>query len=149
MGHDADEGDVDEGFVVAGVLLVVAGEAALFHQPAEAALDDPAPWQHDEALLIFKLFDDAQSEACAMSEELARAAHEGFEFACVAAVGEDHQQAQQAVAEHAEQQLGTIAVLHAGGCDHHAEQQAVGVGERVAFAALDLFARIVTGAQSR
>ena len=134
---------------MAWVLLVIAGEAALLDEPAEAALDDPAPRQHNEALLIFELLDDAQPKVRAMTEELAHAAHEGFEFACVATIGEDHEQAQQAVAEHAEEQLGTIAVLHAGGRDHHTEQQAVGVGERVAFAALDLFARIVTGAQSR
>ena len=53
------------------------------------------------------------------------------------------------MAEHTEQQLRAIAVLHARGRDHHAEEQAVGIGQGVAFAALDLFAGIVAAAQRR
>ena len=116
---------------------------------AEAALDDPAARQHDEVLLVFELLDDAQPEARAMPEEPAHALHERFEFACVAPISKDHQQAQQAVAKHAQQQLRTITVLHARWCDHHAEEQTACVGERMAFAALDLFACVVTAAQSR
>jgi hypothetical protein len=59
LGHDTGRGEVDEGLVTARVLLVVAGQAAVLHQPAEAAPNDPAPRQHDEARLIFQLFDDA------------------------------------------------------------------------------------------
>ena len=132
-----------------GVLLVVAGEAALLHQPAEAAFDDPTPWQHDEAFLIFELFDDAQREARTVTEEAAHVLHEDFEFPCIATIREDHQQAQQAVAEQAQQQLRAIAVLHACWRDHHTKQQAVGVGERMALAPFDLLARVIAAAYSR
>ena len=87
---------------MAWILLVIACESALFHQPAEAPFDDPAPWQHDEALLVFEFFDDAQPKTRAMAEEPTHALHELFELPRVAAVGEDHQQAQEAVAEQAQ-----------------------------------------------
>ena len=60
---------MDEGFVVAWVLLMVTCQAALLDQPAEAAFDDPAPRQHDEALLVFEFLDDAQAKARAMTKE--------------------------------------------------------------------------------
>ena len=134
---------------MARILLVVAGEAALLDQPAEAALDDPAAWQHHEALLVFELLDDAQGKARGVAEELPHVLHEGFEFSGVATVGEDDEQAQQAVAQQAQEQLRAVTILHAGGRDHHAQEQAARVGDRVALAPLDLFARVVATAQRR
>lgn len=42
-GHGHDHGDGDHGFVVLGQGLVVARTAAVFGDPAEGPLDDPAP----------------------------------------------------------------------------------------------------------
>lgn len=128
---------------------MIAGQPPLLDQPAEAALNDPASWQHHKALLVLQFPDDAQGEARAVAEECAHALHELLELSGIAAVSEDHQQPQQAVAEHAQEQPGAITVLHAGRCDHHPQQQTLGVGERMTFAPLDLFAGIVTAAQSR
>ena len=146
-GHHADEGEVNEGFMVARVLLVITGEAALLDQPAEAALDHPAPWQHDEAFLVFEFLDDAQGEVRAHAEEPAHVRNELFELSGVAAVGEDHQQAHQVVAKEAQEHFGSVAILHARRCDHHAEEQAVGVGQSVALAPFDLFACVVAAAR--
>ena len=44
-GHDEDGGPVDHGLMVLRAALIVAGEAAVAHQPAEGPLDDPAPFQ--------------------------------------------------------------------------------------------------------
>ena len=134
---------------MARVLLMIAGQAALFDEPAEASLDDPTARQHDEALLVFELFDDAQPKTRAMTEESSHAMHEGFEFACVAAIGKDHEQTEHAVAKHAQQELRSISVLHARWRDHDAQQQAIGVGERVTLATFDFFARIITTTHSR
>jgi hypothetical protein len=41
-GHGHDHGDVDHGFVVAGQGFVVADAAAVFGDPSERSLDDPA-----------------------------------------------------------------------------------------------------------
>jgi hypothetical protein len=64
---------------------------------------------------------------------------EGFEFPGVAAVSEDDEQVQEAVAKQAQQQLCAIKILHAGWRYHYAQEQAVGVGERMTLASLDLF----------
>ena len=43
-----------------------------------------------------------------------------------------------------EHQWGAVAILDVGGVDHGVDQIALGVGEDVSFAPLDLFACIVT-----
>jgi len=134
---------------VAWIFLVITGQSPLLHQPAEASFNDPAAWQHDEAFLIFELLDDAQAKARPMAEEPAHTLHELLEFPCITTIGEDHEQGHEAVAEHAQEQFGSIAILHAGGRNHCAEQRPVGVGEHMTLAALDLFARVVAAAQSR
>jgi len=40
--HDADEGEIEPGLGVVGFDFVMPDQAALFHKPAEGALDDPA-----------------------------------------------------------------------------------------------------------
>ena len=134
---------------MAWILLVIARQPPLFHQPAKTSLDDPAPGQHDEALLIFEPLDDGKSKTCPLPKARSHGAHEGFEFSCVTAIRENDQQAQKLVAEHAQENFGTITVLHAGRCHNHAQQQAVGVCQRVAFASFDLFARVVAAAGCR
>jgi hypothetical protein len=49
-GHDDDGGPVDHGLGVGGGALVVAGQAAVAHQPAEGALHDPAAAEYLEAV---------------------------------------------------------------------------------------------------
>lgn len=44
-----DHGDVDHGFVVFGQGLVVADAAAVFSDPSEGSLDDPAAGQDAES----------------------------------------------------------------------------------------------------
>jgi hypothetical protein len=78
---------------MAGVLRVVAGQAALLDRPAEAAL-----------------YDHARPEARAMSEEPAHAAHEGSKFSCAITIGEDHEQAREAVAERTQERLRAVTV---------------------------------------
>lgn len=135
---------------MAGVLLVISCQSPLLNQPAEAALNDPAAWQHHEALLVLKLLDDAKGKAGCVTEQPAHVLHEGFKLSGVATVGEDHEQVQEAVSKQAEQQFRAVTIPHTGGCDHHhAQQQAVGVSECVALAPFDLFACVVAAAYSR
>lgn len=48
--YDVDHREADHGFGAVRVGLVVAGEAAVVHEPAEGSLDDPASRDHLEAL---------------------------------------------------------------------------------------------------
>lgn len=52
----------DEGFGDFCELLVVAGEAAVFHDPGEGSFHDPAPWQHLEAYGRGVAADDLQDD---------------------------------------------------------------------------------------
>jgi hypothetical protein len=149
LGHDADEGEIDGGLVVAGIFLVIRCQPPLLDQPGEALFDHPASRQYDEALLVFELLDDTQPKARAMAEEPAHALHKQLEFPGITAISEDHEQSPEAVAEQAQEQLGSIAVLYARSGGDHAQQQSIGIGEHMPFAALDLFACVVTTAQSR
>jgi hypothetical protein len=65
-----------------------------------------------KALLVFELVDDAQPEAGRMIKELPHALHEVLELPGVTAVSKDHEQANEAMAELALEQLRAIAVLH-------------------------------------
>lgn len=42
VGHEVDGGELDHGCRSVGVGFVVAGQAAVVHEPAEGAFDDPA-----------------------------------------------------------------------------------------------------------
>ena len=134
---------------MAWILFVIAGQAPRPLQPAEAPLNDRASRQHDEALMVFEFLDDAKPKSRAKTEEPAHALHKLLKFACITLVSEDHERPQETVAEHAQEQSGSIAVLHACRGDHPAEQQSVGVGEHMALAPLDLFARVVTTVHRR
>ena len=52
--HEPDHGDMNPGFGVSVVGLVVAHQPAVFHQPAKGSLDDPAFGQHGKTALVFE-----------------------------------------------------------------------------------------------
>jgi hypothetical protein len=62
----ADHGQIDEGFAVASVALVVSHEAACFDEPAEGALNHPASGQEDEALGLVAALDDRKHQSLHM-----------------------------------------------------------------------------------
>ena len=55
-GGEADHGGIHESFVVAGLALVVAHEAARFHEPAKGALHHPAPWEQFKTFGVVAAF---------------------------------------------------------------------------------------------
>ena len=87
---------------MARVFFVIARQPALLDQPAEAALDHPAPRQDHEAFLFLQLADEAQPKAGPVPEEPPHVPHEFLQFPGIPAIGADHQQTQEAVAKHAE-----------------------------------------------
>ena len=72
--------------------------------------------------------------------------HPEFALPCVAPIGKDDFQSQVEVGKETEQDFGSVAVLHAGGRDDHSEQVSLGICKDMAFAAIDLFTRIVAAA---
>lgn len=142
----ADHGEIDEGLVVAWIALMIAHQSARLDQPAEGALNDPAPGQQDEALGLVAALDDREHQPCRMPKGLRCGGDKAFELSGIAAIGKNDAQAQEQGAEDAEHDLGGIAILHARRRDYHAQEQPLSVGENVAFATFDLLARIVAAA---
>ena len=130
---------------MAGFALVVACQAAGFHEPAKGAFDYPAPWQQLKTLGLVAAFDDFQGQT-AVAEEFPHLPHPSFQFALIAPVGKDQGHVQKQMAEEAKQDFGTIPVLHAGGADVNAQEQPLGIGQEVAFASFDLLACVIAAA---
>jgi hypothetical protein len=129
-GHLDDGGNLDHGFVLADKALVVARAASSAADPGVGPLDDPAAGQDLESLLALGLFDDLD---------------DGTEFvqgpgdpdaAAVAVVGPDQGGAGAAGAGAQQQDDGAVAVGDIGGADGDGDEQAEGVYQEVALAAV-------------
>ena len=108
----------------------------MLDQPGEAALDDPAPRQRLEAVKITGPLDD-------LKVEMGFAACPIDELAGIAAIGEDRAHKAPEAARGAQQRLGAVAILDAGGLHLDREQAPISVGQNVALAARDLLACVV------
>ena len=133
--HDADHGEAEEGGDGSGVALEVAGQAAIAADPGEGALDDPAFGQDDEAVGV-AAFDDLQSPRTGLGDNL------GHLWPLVPGVGEDAFDEREGPPRGAQQVTRAIAVLHVGGVDRHAQQEAQRIDQDVALATGDFLARI-------
>ena len=92
---------------------VILGRSAALAQSAEGALDDPAAWEHDEALGKRIAPDHLQAQRTARTlagepvEELLR---------LVGTIGPDHAQPSQPAGEElGEQEQCAVVILHTGG----------------------------------
>ncbi len=54
---NSDHGNIDPSFGAGDRGFIVTDQAAMVHQPAERALDDPAMWQHFESAHIIRTLD--------------------------------------------------------------------------------------------
>ncbi len=133
--HDADHGEAEEGGDGSGIAFEVAGETAVAADPGKGALDDPAFGQNDKTMSIAAL-DDLQGPRAGPDDEL------GGLWSLVAGVGEDAFDEREGSPRHAQNLARAIAILHIGGVDDHAQQEAQRIDQNVALAAGDLFARI-------
>lgn len=133
--HDADHGEAEEGGDGSGVALEVAGQAAVAADPGEGALDDPALGQDDKAVGIAAL-DDLQAPGTGLGDDL------GHLWPLVAGVGEDALDEREGSPRGAQHLARAVAVLHVGGVDRDAQQEAQRIDQDVALAAGDFLPRI-------
>ena len=133
--HDADHGEADKGDDGAGVALEVAGEATIAGDPGEGALDNPALGQDDEAMQRGTL-DDLELPGAGPGHGRRHLR------SLVAAIGEDGLDERKHSARPAQQQIGTVAILHGGWVDDDVQEKAERIDEDVPLAARDLLARI-------
>lgn len=134
--HDADHGEADKGGDGSCVALEIAGQAAVPADPCECALDDPSLGQDNEVMRVAAL-DDLQCPATSIGHDLLHLRP------LVACIGEDALDERKQTARRAQHLAGTIAILHVGGVNDHAQQQAERIDQDMALASRDLLARIV------
>jgi len=130
-------GDDDEGLSDGGELFVVAREATVLDDPGESALDDPPTAEHLEAL-------SAWLPAHNLDDDMGLVLGPFHQPAGVSAIGESVFDEGVAGTGGLQHGLAAIAILDASGMDLDREQPAVGVGQDMALAPLDLLARVVT-----
>lgn len=117
--------------------LVVHDEAAALGDPGEAALDHPSAGQHLEAPLYLFLADDVDDHAESFFGP-------GDEAAGVPAVGPDETDTGVGGMHLLAHRASPVSVLDAGRGDHDREQQACGVDDDVALAAIGLLAGVIS-----
>jgi len=117
-------------------LLVVAGEPAVFDDPGEGPLNDPAAAQDLEAFGGRIAFDD-------LDDDVGLLPGPAHQPTGVAAVGKGMFDEGIPGARGFQHELAAVAILDSGGMNPDGEEAAVGVGQDVAFAAFDLLARVV------
>ena len=127
-----DRGEVKPSLTGLGEPLEILSEAAPAIEPGERALDDPPPWQHDEATGSGRAPHDLELKVVALPDGR-------FEFPPVGFVGPDPAQAGVAGGRLSEDQLGAVTVLEPCRVDRRDQQQPERIDQQVALAAGDLF----------
>ena len=113
----------------------VLGEAPVSIEPSQRSLDDPAPGQHDEAFCRIRSLDDLDGPFADAAQGIPEL------FARIATIGKDMAQPREATDDLGQHQRRAIAILDIGSMDHGMDQIAIGVGQDVALASLDLLPR--------
>ncbi|MGC0407554.1 hypothetical protein RKD31_000797 [Streptomyces sp. SAI-163] len=129
-GHEVDGGELDHGCRSVGVGFVVAGQAAVVHEPADGAFDDPAAGLDVEAAGGGVALDDLEIDA-----EVG-GVFDGFGL--VAVVGPGFGDGGMACGDVGEELGAGGGVVDAGGGDGDGQEKAEGVGDDVPFASDDL-----------
>lgn len=133
-GHEVDGGELDHGCCSVGVGFVVAGQAAVVHEPAEGAFDDPAAGLDVEAAGGGVALDDLEVDA-----EVG-GVFDGF--GPVAVVGPGFGDGRVERGDFGQEPGAGCGVVDAGGGDGDGQQEAEGVGDDVPLASDDLFGRV-------
>src|SRR5712691_367218 len=116
--------------------LEVLGEAAAAAEPGEGALDHPSPGQELEAFDAGRALDDLDRPWATILEGGAQLR------AAVNPVSEDVAEPGKAPAQCAQQRHGAVRILDVGLVQAHGEQEALRIGDDMAFAPLDALAGV-------
>src|SRR5260370_41199044 len=117
--HDANDGETDEGGVGSGVTLEVARQAPEAVDPGEGAFDDPALGQDLEPNGRGWACDDHDRPPAGLGRSRG-----GLRPLIAAVAIDEFDEGEQATRAPVEHQRNTIAILHGGAMDGHAQQHA-------------------------
>ena len=122
--------------------LIVACQPTTAADPGQGALHDPSFRQHDEPVPFAAAHD--------LKLPTASAGDGGLHLLpLIAGVADDARDEREAPSGLAEQSLGAVAVLYAGGVDVNGQQQANCIRQNVALAAKHLLASVIAGRVER
>ena len=117
--------------------LEVFRQAAVSIEPRQCAFDNPATGKHRKTRDIGAALDDFDRPVAKLGDRAVEP------VASIGAVGKQMAQPGKQVVDGANDKRGTIAILHIGGVDFSADQQAQRVGDDLALATFDLLAGII------
>ena len=137
--HEPDHRDVDDGLAGGREVFVVLTETALAPKPPEGALDNPPSREHLESFDVVAAFDDLHFQPVPNPQ----IAHPNKQLPGIATVGPNQPQAREGVSKHRQNQARSVAVLDIGRMDDGNKHQPENIYQQMAFAAIDLLARIV------
>jgi hypothetical protein len=113
--HDADHGEANEGDGFSCVTFVVATKTPVAADPRQGAFNDPALWQHDEAMQVRPLDD--------IDRPRTRACHDGAHLrSLVAAVANDARNEGKALSGLTQQRFRAVSILNIGGVNIDIQQ---------------------------
>ena len=135
MNHQVDHRNQDHAFTALRQGLVIFRQSAIFPEPCERPLNDPAFGSYDEPLRRRPFHD--------LHEAPEPAAGPIHKLAGVAAVGKDQLQSSPSSSQLPNDEPCPVPVLNIGRMDHQGHDQAQGVHDQMTLAAKDLLARIV------
>src|SRR5215208_1057343 len=135
-GEELDRGEVDHGCGRGEGCLEILGQPSVAAEPSEGPLDQPALGQDGKAAGAGLALDDLEPQTLLCCGT-------GSGLPLIAAIGEDQAEPGEAPAQPAADQRQPIAILDVGGVDDDHQQQAQGVDQNVALAAVDLLAGVI------
>src|SRR6266849_7488033 len=119
--------------------LIVTTKSARFVEPTKGAFYNPPFGKNLEAFDLITPSYDLQFQFAKGPKLL----HPVNQSSQIATIGPDDLQPPIQAKQDFDQALGSLAVLHGGGCDHNRQNQSQAVHRHVAFASRHLFSRVV------
>jgi len=135
---------MNKSFASRGQIFIVFAQAAIKAEPSKSSLNDPAPWENDEAFNIIGSSDDFKINplvAAQSSDPL-------DQFSTIARIGPNLAKSGETMSQWRQEQFSSITVLNSGRVDHDQQDQADRVDQDMPFAPKDLLAGVITSSEA-
>ncbi len=133
-----DHRHINHRFTGGSEVLVILAQPTILVKPAERALDDPPFRQDHEAFDVLGALDNLQADLAIGAEQ----GYPRFQDASIGTIGPDTAQPREPMPQDAQEELRSVAILHARSSHHHRDEQPQRVHQDVALAAFDLFGAV-------
>src|SRR5262245_10257054 len=130
---------MNKGFASRDQIFIVFAQAAIKAEPSKSSLNDPPPWENDEAFNIIGSSDDFKINPLAA----AQSSYPFDQFSTIARIGPNLAESGETMSQWHQEQFSSIAVLNSGRVDHDQQNQAGRVDQDVPFPPKDLLASVI------